>query len=154
SGPRSHANFLRFASLMFFHEMFRARQSIDPAVEIPPSLTDAQLSHPRWEGAIAALFDHSDRVAKTYVTHLDDSALRVEEVFYGPEYNSRRAYGQSVNKTLFTDPVWLECYVVPQRELRLAVEGSTEHTVYRGNARVRKVVDLNGDDLEPLYDDA
>jgi hypothetical protein len=41
----------------------------------------------------------------------------------------------------YAEPVWR--YVMPQRE-RLALEGSIQDVVYGGNARVRKVVDLNG----------
>lgn len=150
SGPQSYASFLRFASLRFFHQMFGAMRSVGQHVEIPPPLTDAQLSFPRWEGAMSALFEDSDDTAAAFVTHLDDSPLGAEEVFYGPKYRSQLAYGRSLRNFPYTDPVWLERYVVPQRELRLALEGSIQHTVYGGNARIRKVVDLNGNNLPPL----
>jgi len=155
SVPRAHANFLGFASLMFFHEMFHALRSVGQQLEIPSPLTPEKLSFPRWEGAIHVFFDSfevSDEIARTYVTHIDDTRLREEEVFYGPQARSQRAYGKSLHKDLFTEPVWLERYLIPQRELRLALECSTEHIEYGGNVRVRKVTDLEGDDLPPLYE--
>ncbi len=152
SSPRTHANFLSFASMMFFHEMFGTLRLVGQHMGIPSPLTAAQLSFPRWEGTISAFFEDSDEIAMAYVTHIDNSPLRTEEVFYGPKYRSQIAYGRSLRNFPFTEPVWLERYVVPQRELRLAVEGSTQHTVYGGNARIRKVTDLNGNDLPPLFD--
>src|SRR5215831_11186815 len=154
SSPQSHLNFLRFASLRFFHHMFGAMRSVDPRIQIVPPLTAVQLSFPRWEGAIDALFEDSDEIAAAYVTHLDDIPLIEEEIFYAPKYLSQRAYGKSLSKFPYTQPLWLERYVVPQRELRLALEGSTLETVYKGNATIRKVVDLNGRDIQPLYDRA
>jgi hypothetical protein len=152
SSPQSHASFLRFASLRFFHQMFGALRSMGQHVERPPQLTNAQLSFPRWEGAISALFEDPDDTAEAYVTQFDDSPLGTEEVFYAPKHRSQIAYGRSLRKFPFTEPVWLERYVVPQRELRFALEGSAQHTVYGGNARIRKLVDLKGNDLPPLYD--
>jgi len=130
--------------------MFGAIQSLGRHLEIPPPLTDAQLSFPRWEGAISALFEDPDDTAAAYVTHFDDLPLVAEEVFYGPKYSSQRAYGRSLRRDFYTDLLWLERYAIPQRELRLALEGSTENTVYGGNATIRKVVDLNGNELPPL----
>lgn len=153
SVPRAHTNFLGFASMMFFHAMFNSLRSVGQHIEIPAPLTSEKLSFPRWEGTISVFFDPfegSDEIAKTYVTHIDDTQLREEEVFYGPKSRSQRAYGKSLDKDMFTEPVWFEQYFIPQRELRLALEGSTEHTEYRGNVRVRKVVDLEGNDLPPI----
>jgi hypothetical protein len=151
SGPRTHANFLGFASLMFFHRMFVASEILGTPIEVPRPLTVSQLSFPRWEGAISAFFGEPDDIAATYVTHLDDSPLQQEEVFYGPKRRSQLTYGRSLRDFPYAEPIRFERYVVPQRELRLALDGSTQDVVYGGNARVRKVVDLNGDDLSPLF---
>ena len=151
SSTRAHENFLRFASIMFFHEMFAAAKSTGQHVDIRSHLTEAELEFPRWERAISALFEPSDEVVTAYVTHIDDEHLETEEVVYGPRQHSQLAYGRSLKNSPYTDPVWLEQYLIPQRELRLALEGSPEHTEYRGNVRLRKITDLNGHDLDALY---
>jgi len=152
TGPRTHVNFLRFASLKFFHAMVHEARALGQQVDIPSPLTEAELEYPRWEGCLAALFDDDvDDVACGYITHIDDHPLPREEVFYGPKYRLQIAYGRSLQKALFTEPLWLERYLIPQRELRIALEGSSGHTEYRGNVRIRKITDLNGADIEPLY---
>lgn len=152
ASPHSHANFLGFASLRFFHQMYNSIRFKGQTVKIPPPLTDAQLSFPRWEGAISAFFDDADDIAAAYVTHLDDVPLGVEEIFYGPKSHLQRAYGMSLRKFPYTDPLWLERYVIPERELRFALEDPTQGERYLGNARIRKVVNLNNKDLPALYD--
>ena len=151
SGPRTHANFLRFASLKLFHAMVQQARALGQQVDVPPPLTEAELRYPRWEGCLAALFDEVDDVACGYVIYIDEHALPREEVFYGPKHSLQIAYGRSLQRALFTEPLWLERYLIPQRELQIALEGSSEHTEYRGNARIRKITDLNGTDIEPLY---
>jgi hypothetical protein len=152
SSPRTHAHFLSFASLMFFHEMFSAARRAGQRLDVPPPLTSRSLRFPRWEGTISAIFEDRDEIAVAYVTHIDDSPLPREETFYGPRYSAQKAYGKSLRRFPFTDPILLERYVIPQRELRLALEGTTQHTEYGGNVRIRKITDLNGNDLEPLND--
>ena len=160
---KTHKNFLRFASIMFFYEMFHAARSEGHRVDIPTPLTEAILEYPRWEGCISSVFKWPDEIAVAYVTHIDDFRLPEEELIYGPKTNSQYAYGRSIHYTSglyhgstnafpFTDPVWLEQYLIPQREIRSALEGSFQHLDYRGNAIIRKITDLNGDDLQPLYD--
>ena len=147
SGPQTHENFLRFASLMFFHELFSTARFAGQRVEIPSPLTEAQLSFPRWEGAISAIFEDSDEIARAYVTHIDDYPLPREEVFYGPKYWTQKAFGRTLRQLPSTDPIWLERYMIPQRELSLALAASREYTQYRGNVRIRKITDLNGNCL-------
>ncbi|UGY26651.1 toll/interleukin-1 receptor domain-containing protein [Bradyrhizobium septentrionale] len=152
SGPRTHANFFRFASLMFFHEMFSANQFAGERLDVPLPLNKARLDYPRWEGAVSAVFPQPDEVAITYITHIDDYPLPMEELFYGPKYRAQKAFGRSLKNFPYTEPLWLELYLIPQRELRLALEGSSQHIDYHGNAKIRKIADLDGRDLEPLYD--
>jgi hypothetical protein len=151
SGPWTHRNYLRFASMKLFHAMVREARALGKQVDVPPPLTEAELQFPRWEGCLAAIFDEVDDVARGYVTHIDDQPLLPEEVIYGPKYRLQIAYGKSLQNGYFTEPLWLERYLIPQRELRIALEGSSEHTEYRGHVRIRKITDLNGDDIEPLY---
>lgn len=152
SSPRTHENFLHFASLMFFHEMFSAARSAGETVDVPFPLTEALLAFPRWEGAISAIFEDPDEIARAYVTHIDELSLPREEVIYGPKYWTQKAFGQTLRNSLYTDPIWLERYMIPQRELRLAQEASHEDTRYHGNVRIRKITDLNGEDLPPVFE--
>ena len=151
SGPRTHAKFIEFASLSLFHSMVWEARAEGWQTKLPLPLTEATLAHPRWEECLNVMLDNPDEVARGYVTHIDDCPLPREEVFYGPKYRLRRAYGRSLRNVPFTDPLWLEQYLIPQRELRLAQEGASEQTEYGGNARLRKITDLNGADIEPLY---
>lgn len=151
SGPKTHVNFLRFASIKLFHAMVWQAKAAGQQMDIPPPLTEAELGFPRWEGCLAGVFDELDEVACGYVTHIDDHPLPREEVFYGPKHRLQLAYGKSLQNALYTEPLWLERYLIPQRELRIALEGSSEHTEYLGNVRIRKITDLNGVDIEPIY---
>jgi len=137
---------------MFFHEMFSGGRCAGPSVEIPSPLTEAQLAFPRWEGAISAIFEDPDEIARAYVTHIDESPLPREGIFYGPKYLTQKAFGKTLRNLPFTDPIWLERYMIPQRELRLALEASRERTQYSGNAKIRKITDLSGKDLPPIFE--
>lgn len=149
TGARIYSNFLGFASLRFFHRFVNAAWRKGERVEIPRPLTDEQLSYPRWEGAISSFFDNSDEIVCAYVTHLDDSILPREEVFYGPKYRTLRSYERTQSQSLFAEPIWYEQYMIPQRELNIALSGATIDIEYEGNARIRKVTDLDGNDLHP-----
>ena len=149
TSARIYSNFLGFASLRFFHQFVKACWSKGERVEISPPLTSEHLSYPRWEGAISCFFGDPDEIARAYVTHIDDSVLQTEEVFYGPKYSSLRSYEKTLSRFPFADPEWYERFMIPQRELNLALSGSTNHINYEGNARIRKVTDLDGKDLYP-----
>jgi hypothetical protein len=138
--------------MKLFHAMVWQAKAAGQPVKIPSPFTEAQLEYPRWEGSLAALFNDGDEVARGYVTHIDDRPQPTEEVFYGPKYRLQVAFGRSLRNAPYTEPVWLEQYLIPQRELRLALNGSSEHTEYRGSVRIRKVTDLDGTDIEPLWD--
>jgi len=151
SGPRTHVNFLRFATLKFFHAIVMEAKASGRLVDMPFALTESELEFPLWEGCLAAVFDDLDEISRGYVTHIDDYPLPREEVFYAPKYRLQIAYGKSLRNAPFTEPVCLEQYLIPQRELRIALEGSSDQTVYSGNVRIRKITDLNGVDIEPLF---
>ena len=152
SSPHTYANYLRFSSLMFAHKMFHGARLEGRHVDIPSLLKDEQLSYPRWEGAISAVFDREDETALAYVTHIDDLALPREKVIYSPRRRAQRSYGRTLRKFGYADPSWLERYMIPQHELQLALGGSTDQTIYGGDARIRKITDLDGNDLPPLYE--
>jgi hypothetical protein len=150
---KTHEKFLCFASMMLFYDMYGNAMRAGKYEDIPESLIEAQLKcrWPRWECLMSAAFDDADDMACAYVTHVDGHSIGLEEVYYGPKYHLQKAYGRSLRRDPYTDPIWFERYFVPQRELRLAIDGSTKHTVYGGNVKLRKITDIDGKDIEPIF---
>lgn len=86
---------------------------------------------------------------RAYVTHIDQVALGREFVVYGARYRSEQAYRRSLTPSIgFTDPLWLADYLVPQFELALTEDEPARQTIYKGDARIRKIADVEGKDLQ------
>ena len=146
---RTHEKYLEFASLKLYHYLFRRAEQKGLQIVPHTPLTRQLLSFPRWEGAVSVFFAPADELARAYVVKLDDKSLSPEVVIYGPRRLSEQAYEKSVSRSLFTDPVWLEEYFIPQYELLLAIEDPGRMVAYEGNAFIRKVTDSNGVDFPP-----
>jgi hypothetical protein len=144
---RTHEKYLAFASLSLYHDLFHSSERSGHHMDAYPPLTTQLLSYPRWEGAISVFFEPADEPARAYVVALDDQSLSPEMVIYGPRDLSKRAYRKTLDRSLYTEPVWLEEYFIPQYELLLAIQDPNRIVPYHGNAYIRKVTDLDGRDL-------
>lgn len=147
SSFRIHQKYLGFASLALYHYLFHSAEQSGRHIDPQPPLTKQLLSYPRWEGAIPVFFEPTDELACAYVVRLDNQNLSPEVVVYGPRDRTVRAYEKSLDRSIFTDPTWLEEYFIPQYELLLAIEDPNRIVSYHGNAYIRKVTDWDGVDL-------
>jgi hypothetical protein len=83
-------------------------------------------------------------------TVLPESELSI----YGPVSLVKRSYLDSDFDQLGSMTTsWYGEHFVPQLELLLAAQGRTDMVRYDGQVTIRKIVDLNGDDIELHYDD-
>jgi hypothetical protein len=140
---RAAVHLLCFAALRILHTL---SYYTGETQSIRPPLKDV----PRWELDIDRFFNAKEDIGNAYVTRVSglDTMPDWELCIYGPRSLAEQSYRDS-NFGLLGDmsTSWYGEYFVPQLELLLAASERREIVRYDGRVAIRKVVDLNGDDL-------
>jgi hypothetical protein len=108
---------------------------------------------PRWEFDIDRFFDEDEDIGIAYVTRVSglDTMPEGELLIYGPRSLVEQSYRDSRFGLLSgMSTSWYGEYFVPQLELLLAAYERNDMVRYDGKMAIRKVVDLDGNDL-PLH---
>ena len=146
---RAAINLLRFAALRVLHRLSRYSAT---TADIQPPLKDAL----RWEERLDRFFTEPEAIAQARVTRVSgiDVLPESELSIYGPVSLVKRSYLDSdFNQLGSMTTSWYGEHFVPQLELLLAAQGRTDMVRYDGQVAIRKIVDLDGHDIELHYDD-
>jgi hypothetical protein len=140
---RAAAHLLGFTALRVLHSL---KYYTGEKLDVRPPLKKA----PRWEFEIDRFFTAGEEIGNAYVTRVSglDVMPESELCIYGPRPLVERSYHDS-RYGLLGDMTtsWYGEYFVPQLELLLAARGREGVVRYDGKLAIRKVVDLEGNDL-------
>jgi hypothetical protein len=145
---RAAVHLLCFATLRVIYSL-RGTGARFP--DLQPPLKDGT----RWEEELDRFFSEPEEVAEARVTRVSgiDILPEPELSIYGPRSLLERAYRDTrVGPFQEMSSSWYGAYCVPQLELVLAASGRDEMVRYDGLLSIRKIVDLDGEDL-PLRAD-
>jgi|GEM_PF-5202680 len=143
--PHFVREYLRVASLFLYSLLFRTLREIEPPEPDHPGLHEMLLTNVPWQAGLSLFYEEPDDVVRAEVYRTPD--LVFEEVsVYGPKFLTLEAYRASLaNRPIYNG--WFARYFVPQLELSLARKAAGTPTRYSERASLRKVVDLDGDEL-------